>query len=331
MKIRILGGGFYGCHLAMTLRADGHKVELHEKTDRLFNGASGNIPARIHEGYHYPRSKKTRDACQAHIPAFMQVYGQFTRGVETNIYAIAADHSMVDYEQYVDSLSREVSFHEIDPASYGLRNVEGAILTQERHIVTDDVRVYFEEQLKDVVIYNSSPEVVNNPHYDLTIDCTFCANDSRNIDRYEPCVVGLLAGPTDTAITIMDGPFASLYPWNEDEGLCSLSSAKWTPFSKTCDTYEDANFILGRLSIDEINARVEGMFNDLCRYYPTLDKYLIKGSCLSIRAMPLSGADARLVDVVKVGPKAVRVRAGKIDAVVAAEDYIKNKVLKDLK
>ena len=66
MKIRVLGGGFYGCHIALSLIRDGHIVELHEVADRLFSGASGNIPARLHCGAHYPRSKLTRDACRDH-------------------------------------------------------------------------------------------------------------------------------------------------------------------------------------------------------------------------------------------------------------------------
>jgi len=44
---------------------------------------------------------------------------------------------------------------------------------------------------------------------------------------------------------------------------------------------------------------------------------------LSIRAMPLSASDTRLVHVVKQSDKRIRIRAGKIDAVVEAGDEIK--------
>jgi hypothetical protein len=39
--------------------------------------------------------------------------------------------------------------------------------------------------------------------------------------------------------------------------------------------------------------------------------------------MPLSGADMRLVDVVRLGERLIRVRAGKIDAVLHAEKLIR--------
>jgi hypothetical protein len=40
---------------------------------------------------------------------------------------------------------------------------------------------------------------------------------------------------------------------------------------------------------------------------------------MAIRAMPRSAAAARLVNVVRVGERAIRVRAGKLDAIFAAE------------
>lgn len=329
MRIRVVGAGFYGAHIALSLIKDGHDVEIHEIRDGMFKGASGGIPARIHQGFHYPRSKKTRDACQKHIPEFMRVYGAFAKQVPVNVYAIAQDQSMVDYEQYIDTLKREVDFLEVDPVTYGLVNVEGAVLTNEQHIVTDRVKNHFGCVLSDHIKYNTPAGVIDDPSYDLTIDCSFCANDNAGIDRYEPCVVGMLSGPTDTAVTIMDGPFGSLYPWNEEQGLNSLSSAKWSPLSKTCKNWSEANHILETTPEKHVIKRVQNMFNDLIEYYPRLaDDYRIEGYHTSIRAMPLSGADARLVDVVKVGEKAIRVRAGKIDAVIHAERIIKEEYIK---
>lgn len=323
MKIRVLGAGFYGCHIATELISAGHEVHVHEINDTIFGGASGKIPARLHLGFHYPRSKKTREACQKHVPEFMARYARFTRAVRTNIYAIAENASLVDYPQYIDTLTDEVPFAEVDPDVYGLKHVEGAILTDERHIVTDEIKAYFERALGPYITYNKASGIVDNPDYDLTVDATFCANDSAGIDRYEPCVVGLLQGPVDTAVTIMDGPFSSLYPWHEEKGLSSLSSAKWTPFSKECKTWGEAKYILDHLTTKEVVAQAQGMFEDLGNYYPALHaKYQIANVMVSIRAMPLSGADTRLVDIVKVGEKAVRVRAGKIDAIVQAANSI---------
>lgn len=328
MRIRVLGAGFYGCHLATALAEQGHDVEVHEIRGQIFGGASGGIPARLHLGFHYPRSRVTRAACLDHTDAFMARYGFLTRGVPVNIYAIAQGRSLVDYEQYVDTLRGEVDFVEIHaPSEYGLQNVEGALLTGERHIVTDHAREYFEAALGDRIKYHTAPGTIDSEEWDWTIDATFCANDSANVDRYEPCVVFLLRGPTDKAVTIMDGPFGSLYPWNEDLGLVSLSSAKWTPFSKDCKTWTEARSVLEGLSRSTLERRANLMIDDMAEFYPAVrDHYEVAMHKLSIRAMPLSGADTRLVDVVRVGERALRVRAGKIDAVIHAQGIVEEMI-----
>lgn len=325
MKIRILGGGWYGCHLALALLELGHDVEVHETRPRIFEGASGSIPARLHQGFHYPRSRLTRAACLEHAEAFMARYGHLTSGVPVNIYAIARHQSLVDFEQYLRTLRGEVDFIPIArPEEFGLRDVEGAVLTGERHIVTDRARQFFEANLGDRIICRAPPaEDLNDQRWDWTIDCTFCAHESAGVDRYEPCLVVLLAGPVDRAVTIMDGPFPSLYPWDEERGLCSLSSALWTPFSKTIRTWLEARQAIDDADQAEISYRAAQMLDQMAAFYPAVRRYEVADYRLSVRAMPLSGADTRLVDVARLGDRLIRIRAGKIDAVIHAERAVR--------
>lgn len=320
MKIRVCGGGIYGCGIALGLLRAGHEVELHEIAPHLFAGASGDNPARLHLGFHYPRSERTRAACQAHNDEFMREYGHLTRSVPTNIYAIAEHDSLLDFGTYVKVLRPELDFLVIDrPHEFGLRHVEGAILTNERHIVADEARAFFEAHLTGRVKLNTAAGDLDDIRWDRTIDATGCALDSRGVDRYEPCLTVLLEGPTDRAVTVMDGAFSSIYAWNEDKYLSSLTSALYTPFSKTCRSWADAKALLDGLSSADIAARSKLMFDQMCYFWPDARfRYRQVDEKLTIRAMPRSGADARLVDVVRVGERAVRVRAGKIDAVFQA-------------
>lgn len=257
----------------------------------------------------------------------MRRYGFLTRGVPVNLYAIAAGESLVDFDQYVRTLAGEVEFIKVhDPLEFGLHHVEGALLTGERHIITDRARAYFEQALAGHIRLGTAPGEVDSADWDLTIDATFCANDAAGVDRYEPCMVVLLEGPTDTAVTIMDGRFGSLYPWNEERGLSSLSSAKWTPFSKECRTWAEARALLDGLSYNHVHDRADQMIDSMAYFYPRIRDYRIAQCKLSIRAMPLSGADTRLVDVARVGTRALRVRAGKIDAIIHAESLIKEMI-----
>ncbi len=324
-KIRVLGGGWYGCHIARSLLQDDHDVVLHEIRPELFGGASGNQPARLHLGFHYPRSRLTRAACQDHYRRFMNTYGNLTAGVPLNIYAIAEDHSLVDFGNYVQTLQEEVDFVRVEkPAEFGLQNVEGALLTGERHVVIRKAKAFFEDVLAGIVEYEVPPTAYDESEFDLTIDCTFCAREATNVDRYEPCLTALLHGPTDAAITIMDGPFPSLYPWDEEKGLCSLTSAKLTPLRKDCRTYDEAMSVIRAATYTETMRLHRAMVEQMEHYFPRVaTEYVSAGYKLAVRAMPLSGADARLVDIVKTGEKTLRVRASKLDAIFYAEDVVK--------
>lgn len=321
MRIRVLGAGWYGCSVASALLDDGHEVEVHDKAREIFAGASGGIPARLHGGQHYPRSRATRAACQEHAPEFMERYGHLTAAVPVNLYAIAERDSLVDFEQYRRTLSGEIEFITVyDPAEFGLQNVEGAILTGERHVVTRKAKEYFEGKLAGHLVLGSDG---GGGDFDWTVDCTFAANGAAGIDRYEPCLTVLMKGPTDRAVTIMDGPFGSLYPWDEEQGLNSLTSASLTPFSKQCRTWDEAKYLLDNQDNASIKSRSAAMINQMAEFWPAIrDRYWLVDHRLSIRAMPKSAADTRLVDVVK-DDRTIRVRAGKIDAVIQAERIVK--------
>lgn len=325
-KIKIIGAGWFGCHLACSLLQDGHTIELHDVKSEIFAGASGKIPARLHLGApHYPRSMVTQQACKDHQESFIKQYGNLTRAVPINIYAVASDHSMVDFGMYHLALKNQIEILTIqDPSEFGLQNVEGAVMTGERHIVVQKAKKFFEEKLKNILHLKSNTSVNDKNNFDYIIDCTFCANDNFMVDRFEPCLVLALEGPAYKAVTIMDGPFPSLYPWDEDKNLVSLSSAKYTPFSKNCKTWTEANNLLNSLTYADIVGQGKDMIESMAHFYPEVYDYKIADYMLSIRAMPLSAADSRLVDVVKLDDTLIRIRSGKIDAVIEAEQKVKD-------
>lgn len=320
MRIRVLGAGWYGCHIALRLISEEHEVEVHDIAGRAFTGASGNMPARLHVGPHYPRSKLTRAACQAHAREFEERYGFLTQAIWENIYAVAEHDSLLDFGTYTQILQSEVPFDVAkDTRQLDLCHVEGAVLTNERHVLLDAARDHFTQELGDRLHLGMPPGLADDPRWDMTIDCTFCALDNEGVDRYEACLTLLLEGPTDRAVTIMDGPFPSLYPWDESQGLSSLTSARWTPMAKT-RTWRDAQDFLDHVPAAEIGRQGEAMMQQMARYYPRVrNEYRIMDYRTAIRAMPRSAADARLVDVVRVGERAIRVRAGKLDAIFHAE------------
>ncbi|VWX53016.1 FAD-dependent oxidoreductase [Novosphingobium sp. 9U] len=55
----VVGGGFYGCALALFLRSLGKRIVLVEAGEELLARASRVNQARVHTGFHYPRSALT--------------------------------------------------------------------------------------------------------------------------------------------------------------------------------------------------------------------------------------------------------------------------------
>lgn len=324
MKLLIIGGGWYGCHLATALSAE-HEVRLVEQRSQLFGGASGANPARMHLGFHYPRSRLTRALCQDHYSRFMGLYGQFTRWVPVNIYAIAAHQSQLDWGTYRQVLRGEVEFFDLeDPAEAGLQNVEGAMQVPERHLVIRKAREHFARALAGQIYYSHAAAAPEGFAPDWTIDCTFCSTDSAGIDRYEPCVTGILSGRTDRAVTIMDGPFPSIYPWDEELGLSSLTSARYTPLA-SCRNYAEAEGVIARTTHAEALERAQLMLTQMSYFWPECHRmYELVDVRLSIRAQPVSASDARFCEVTQTGEHRLRVRAGKIDAVLNAEARVRD-------
>jgi hypothetical protein len=72
----IIGGGFYGLRIAQYLREKVglKKVLVIEKESQVMSRASYNNQARVHNGYHYPRSVLTAIRSRVNLPIFTNEY-----------------------------------------------------------------------------------------------------------------------------------------------------------------------------------------------------------------------------------------------------------------
>jgi L-2-hydroxyglutarate oxidase LhgO len=104
----VIGGGFYGSAIAIYLaRQRGfRRIVLVEKETELLARASYHNQARVHNGYHYPRSFTTAFRSRVNFPRFVQDWPQaITRGF-TKLYAIARSNSKVTAKQFERSARR---------------------------------------------------------------------------------------------------------------------------------------------------------------------------------------------------------------------------------
>ena len=73
-RIIIAGGGFFGCSIAMMLHRRGWQPIVVEEADDLLTQASRVNQARVHGGYHYPRSLMTAYRSRQNYEIFRQHY-----------------------------------------------------------------------------------------------------------------------------------------------------------------------------------------------------------------------------------------------------------------
>ena len=280
IKVAIFGAGWYGCHLAASLLEKGLKVQIFEKNEKIFNEASKNNQNRLHLGFHYPRSSITRNQSKRGFQIFNLCYKEFIKKIDLNIYSIAENTSLIDFETFKQIMTAsKLEFEDISGSTpIILNNIEGSIFCQEMLIDSKKAEKYFLEKLKDSLIFNYKITKVNlkeiEQEFDLILDCTWNKIFPDNNFCFEPSVLFKYekTNKLDLALTIMDGKLCSIYPYNEN--FATLSDVEYTPINK-CKTIEEANLVIKNISqrmIKEINHKME---EKIKYYFPSFNKNFV--------------------------------------------------------
>jgi glycine/D-amino acid oxidase-like deaminating enzyme len=98
----IIGGGTYGCFAALRLaeRFGGERVLIVEQEADLMLRASYHNQARVHGGYHYPRSVLTALRSRVNAPRFLAEFKEAIHSDFEQIYAISRRQSNVTAGQF---------------------------------------------------------------------------------------------------------------------------------------------------------------------------------------------------------------------------------------
>ncbi|HEY1380270.1 MAG TPA: FAD-dependent oxidoreductase [Gemmataceae bacterium] len=131
----VIGGGFYGLYLAGHLAGRGDRVVLCEREAGLMRRASYANQARVHHGYHYPRSVLTAQRSRVNYPRFVEEFRPAIDDSFEKVYAVARRFSKVTADQFYESMRRIGA--DVRPAPKRLADpfdpayVEGVFLTRE--------------------------------------------------------------------------------------------------------------------------------------------------------------------------------------------------------
>lgn len=324
--IHIIGAGWYGCHLISELIEGKHDYVCWEKSDGVLNGASSHNQNRLHLGFHYPRNYLTRVQSKEGFDQFIERYGFVTSEVNRNIYAIS-DDSIVDLKTYLSIFKYEnYELEVLDPKAIGLRHCDGAVSVSERLIEHDKAKKYWTSRKLNIVfdqhmtlikdaLYDANGSKVTNSK-DLIIDCTW--GELRIPEGYyeEYFLTFIIRCEMSDigALTIMDGPFFSIYPYlssKSNEMTYTLTHVKYGILNSK------------NLDASEVNAIYERILNDIFKYQQDIASTIkLDGFFVAKKLKPKSPSQSRATEVKRVG-NVITVIAGKIDAIFTAQELLK--------
>jgi glycine/D-amino acid oxidase-like deaminating enzyme len=300
----IIGGGFYGAAIAIYL-AEQRKLEkilLVEREGALLTRASYNNQARVHNGYHYPRSYTTAYRSKLNLPRFVRDWPDAIDRNFIKLYAVARRNSNVTAKQFV-RFCREIGA-KIERAAPTLRSlfetrlIEDVFLVEEYAFDAGSLTRWAEDEMQEagveVRLKTRVKGIVKGPGDTLDVVVTPTAGDEERLTaRYvfnctysglnqlagdfpgtrtglkqEITEIALVQAPPalkGLGITVMDGPFFSMMPFPA-RGLHTLSHVRYTPHMHWFDQRGIDPY--QKLADYDRATRVDRMLRDVARYMP---------------------------------------------------------------
>lgn len=318
----VIGGGFFGCTIATWLKRQGglKRVLLVERGDELLTRSSWANQARIHNGYHYPRSILTAWRSRLNYSRFIETYRDCVADEFEMLYGIARRNSLVTAIQF-QRFCHEISAY-CKRAPHRLSRlfepemIEAVFLVQEsvfdaarlrarmsEELHTTEVRVLKATTVIGVLPYPSGQGariVLDGPDGEFRIgasrvyNCTYAglkqfglSNSHAEVAlKYELTELALVEAPPELerlGVTVMDGPFFSIMPFPA-MGLHSLSHVRYTPhFSWTSEEFSVAPYDV--LDAYDKRSRAGFMIRDAIRYLPCMSQCTWHGSNFEIKTV----------------------------------------------
>lgn len=311
MKIAILGAGWLGCHLAKFLLNNEHQpiitleLEIYEQADHIFAGSSGKNQNRHHLGFHYARSYHTRKICQQYFKRFQEEYQFGLHNLDQCHYLISKD-SVLDCQTYLSIFEQEKYDYKIlNHYQSNYQNLDALLEVPEQYIDHQKIGKYFTQLLQSYIYLNSPIEpqhlkqnpttgkwILNNQEYDLIIDTTNQGlNLLENQEFYAEETISFLYQSKlnhTLGITVVDGDFPSLYPYDLENDLYTLNHVTYTPLRQHNKTDEEP---INEEELDQIRCHME---TEILKYYPEFKNHFShRGRFFSKKVKRQSGCDWR--------------------------------------
>jgi hypothetical protein len=330
MKIAIIGSGFYGCSLAITLSKK-NKVDLYEKEQNIFNGASSCNQFRYHSGYHYPRSQKTVNEINKSKKDFVSFFSNGVFKKTKNFYAIA-NKSKVNFKKYSKFLKKnKLYFKQVNILS-DVSTIEKSIIVKEKildffktkkkllnKIKKSKVNLYLNKEFKRSYLKS----------YDKVLIATYSNNnfilsnlgikkiEKNKFQLVEKIVIQLPEKYKRKSYVVIDGNFVCVDPFLGTK-YHLLSDVKLSKIETLISKYPNFNsqkkkYLNKGVVKNEKISRFKEFIQNSSKYLPFLKKAKYIGSMFVVRTIKINkeSTDERVTSVNYHNKKIISVLSGK--------------------
>lgn len=312
----VIGGGFYGCSVAEYLACQGANVILLEQEADLMTRASYNNQARLHGGYHYPRSFSTAYRSRLNFSRFLHEYRPAIVTDFIKLYAIARVGSKVSPHQF-EIFCRNIDAP-IQPARpelarlFSPRLISGVYETQEyafdaavlrrllmERLMRAGVKIQLNTTVTAVKLAPASDRLIvtdSQGHCleaDYVLNCTYSGlnriqgiTPTRHQLKHEVTELTLIELPNELkeiSVTVMDGPFFSFMPF-PDRGLSTFSHVRYTPHTAWLDSDSELS-PYQVLAAHQPDTSFKFMLRDSQRYLPCLEGAQYRDSLVEVKTV----------------------------------------------
>lgn len=245
----IIGGGFFGSMIAQSVPG---KVLLIEKESDILTKASKNNQARVHNGYHYPRSNLTAWSSYRNYARFINEFRDACHEKYTMIYPIAKKSKTTwqDFEAIYKKIGAPIKLAPTHTSSlFNKELIDRVFIGKEAAFDYQKLREILHRRLQNIkILYNTEVIKISENTVHLQnksikakkiILCSYA--DTNNLLRasglpelplkHEDTIMPLVKVPDKfrhMGITIMDGDYFSIFPY-PNLGIHSIHHVKLTP------------------------------------------------------------------------------------------------------
>lgn len=261
----IIGAGLYGLYAALRTGRKKERILVIEVEKDAFQRATYINQARVHNGYHYPRSYSTARKSIDYFKRFNNDYSFCINNTFDQVYATSSKFSWTNAYQFKKfSAAAGVRCEELNPGSFFKDKMcDGSFLTEEyaydaqilkSHLLYEiskfpNIEIKYNTEIKNIQKVDGTFNLSTNTgdfKTSFLLNATYAStNQIINLLGFEPLKIKyelceiILCTVTDNikdiGITVMDGPFFSLMPFGKT-GYHSLTSVTFTPHTTSFDS-----------------------------------------------------------------------------------------------